>query len=588
MVRYPGWTIALLLCWTSLPRGSAAQQHAPPMLPVREITVFKDGHAFVLHAGSLPVDAGGNVPMDYLPTPVLGTFWPYSDDRRAQLVSVTSGWQKMTATRPALSLRELLTANPGAAVTVVQKDGLHYSGQIVGVPERSPDTSLAPLDSGPRPSYLSSAPVASNFVVSPLPQAEAVLLKTQGGVLALPFDQIKTVTFKGPYKRGVTETQWRPRMTLKLDWNGRKPDRTASVGMVYLQRGIRWIPNYKITLDGQGNAVVKLQATILNEMIDLQDVTAHLVIGVPTFALQDSPDPISLQQTFPALSRYFPTDSQTGYALSNSIMSQVGGVGGGGGFGGQPGGAPADILPGNVTADKNEDLFLFTVRHITLKKGQSMVVPVAEYTLPYRDVYVLEVRPRLRSETQPNMNPEQASDLTRLLSTPKALHKIRLTNRSPYPLTTAPALILHAGRVVAQAMTTYTAVGSEGDVTLTTATDIKVKKTEQETGRTPNALSWRNEAFEQVAMAGTLTITNFGSQPVDLEVTRTIQGHVDSVDHDGTAEMIPPDEEGLDFAWDTSYYPATGINGVGRFAWKLRLSAGESADVKYTWHYFTR
>lgn len=36
-------------------------------LPVREVTAFKDGHAFVLHEGSLPTDASGNVVMDYLP-----------------------------------------------------------------------------------------------------------------------------------------------------------------------------------------------------------------------------------------------------------------------------------------------------------------------------------------------------------------------------------------------------------------------------------------------------------------------------------------------------------------------------------------
>ena len=46
-------------------------------MPVKEVTVFKDGHAFVLHEGAMPTDAAGNVLMDYLPSPVLGTFWPY-------------------------------------------------------------------------------------------------------------------------------------------------------------------------------------------------------------------------------------------------------------------------------------------------------------------------------------------------------------------------------------------------------------------------------------------------------------------------------------------------------------------------------
>ena len=60
----------------------AAQAPAPlaalARMPVKELTVFKDGHVFVLHEGALPTDAAGNVLMDYLPSPVLGTFWPYS------------------------------------------------------------------------------------------------------------------------------------------------------------------------------------------------------------------------------------------------------------------------------------------------------------------------------------------------------------------------------------------------------------------------------------------------------------------------------------------------------------------------------
>ena len=52
---------------------SACAEDAAPLsalakMPVREVTVFKDGHAFVLHEGSMPVDASGDVKMDYLPT----------------------------------------------------------------------------------------------------------------------------------------------------------------------------------------------------------------------------------------------------------------------------------------------------------------------------------------------------------------------------------------------------------------------------------------------------------------------------------------------------------------------------------------
>ncbi|MEZ0266661.1 MAG: hypothetical protein ACAI43_18180, partial [Phycisphaerae bacterium] len=75
-------------------------------MPVREVTVFKDGHAFVLHAGKMPVDAGGHVTIDSVPNPVLGTFWPYSADKDARLTGVTAAAKRVTVERTALTVRE--------------------------------------------------------------------------------------------------------------------------------------------------------------------------------------------------------------------------------------------------------------------------------------------------------------------------------------------------------------------------------------------------------------------------------------------------------------------------------------------------
>src|SRR5258706_13840939 len=63
-------------------------------MPVKEITVFKYGHAFLLHSGKMPTDAAGNVLLDALPQPVLGAFWPYSADKNAKRTSVTASRHK--------------------------------------------------------------------------------------------------------------------------------------------------------------------------------------------------------------------------------------------------------------------------------------------------------------------------------------------------------------------------------------------------------------------------------------------------------------------------------------------------------------
>src|SRR5207247_6378725 len=84
--------------------GASAQEAAPAAgslgaLPIRDVTIFKDGHAFVLREGEMPVDAAGNVVIDDLPQPVLGTFWPYAVD--AKLAGVVAGQRRVSVERTA-------------------------------------------------------------------------------------------------------------------------------------------------------------------------------------------------------------------------------------------------------------------------------------------------------------------------------------------------------------------------------------------------------------------------------------------------------------------------------------------------------
>src|SRR4029450_6510854 len=91
--------LSLALVHLALVLGARAQEATPQSavssLPVREVTVFKDGHALILHEGPLAVDGAGNVLLDALPAPVLGTFWPFSSDPGARLASVVAGQRKV-------------------------------------------------------------------------------------------------------------------------------------------------------------------------------------------------------------------------------------------------------------------------------------------------------------------------------------------------------------------------------------------------------------------------------------------------------------------------------------------------------------
>src|ERR1035441_3109501 len=104
--------------------ASAAEKAAPlttfGKLPIKEITVFKDGHAFVAHEGEMPADEHGNVVMDYLPAPVIGTFWPYSAEKLSKLTPALATGNRVMVERAALSVSELLEANIGAEAIIAE------------------------------------------------------------------------------------------------------------------------------------------------------------------------------------------------------------------------------------------------------------------------------------------------------------------------------------------------------------------------------------------------------------------------------------------------------------------------------------
>lgn len=555
-----------------------ASEAAPAAMPIKEVSIFKDGHAFVLHEGKMPADADGNVTMDYLPRPIIGTFWAYSADAKAGLTGVVSAKRVVPINRTALTIAELIEGNIGARVRV--RDQSVYEATILGIPTRS-SQELGRTSPPGTPEALSV-------------RSDVVLLKVAEGVKIVPLGQIQEITFLTEPRTGLACEEFRDTMTLKLDWGKSEPAATADVGMVYVQKGIRWIPNYRIEIDGKGRAAVRLQATIINELADLEDVTAHLVIGVPKFAFEATPDPISLQQAVAQLSQHFRTDSQSAYAFSNMIMTQAA----------SPvrraevpaGGEAIDLGPDIAGSGKNEDLYIFTLEHVTLKKGQRMVVPVAEYELEYQDVFVLDLPFGPPAEVEGRLNNEQQAQLARLYHSPKVMHKIRIANSAQCPLTTAPALILRQGRIIAQGMMTYTAVGASSDLELTAAVDIAVEKLDNETARVPEAAKWDGYTYARSNLTGTIRLTNRLTEAVTLEVRRSVLGHIDSASHEGSIEHLGRHEGGwmaadsLPFWWHWYNWPYWWyhFNSIGRVTWAQELAPGHTVELNYEWHYFWR
>jgi hypothetical protein len=562
--------LPILLAVLALSPAAAAEPAATQpsrSLPVKSVTIFKDGHALIVHEGLAPVE-DGKVVFDNLPTPVLGTFWAWSAQDGMRIKAVLSGREKTLTKQDIFSQMELLRANIGAEVLVVDQTGSDtYWATIEKV--LSPP---APADTDPR---------RMEEYARGLRQDALVMFKTDHGIRLLRAGEIRSLTFRRPPSVETQTEVSKPALALHLSGLDASA-KQARVGYMYVQKGLQWIPQYRLDLDGAGTCRARLQATLVNELVDLKETQVKLAVGSPPFAFADFTDPISLE---PLLARIAPELSM----MMSNRAQQVADMG-------EPRGGPAPPpeVPDLAQGERVEDLFVFDLGSVDLAKGQRAVLQVAAMQLPYQDVYKVgaasAVPPYLASKLEGQRPPEQtdAQEVT---------HDIRITNSGTAPLTTGPAMVLLDSRLIGQTQMTYVSPGSTQDLAIGKALDINVKVDEHELDRIRQATTWRNERLARLNMQGTLRLTNRMDKPAKIEAVRYVLGNPGEASHDGKIEAFPafgnlppmPKQvrQQAEAWWTRLNWPNWwwAVNSVCRYSWELTVEPGQTVELTYSWYY---
>ena len=542
--------VPLALCGASLAQTPAAAAD----MPVKELTAFKDGHAYVLRDAPLGSDAGAQVALDELPRPVLGTFWPFVTGGDARLRSAKAGMEEVEVTRPAVTVLEIARANVGKQVSVEVRDGELVTGELRAIPEHE--------------------------------GAGQVLLVAQDSLVhAVAIERVRGLSVDGAVVDVVTVQERRPRLVLDVEGGGEG----ARVGVVYVQKGFRWIPSYRVDLGDDGAASVQLQATLVNDLVDLDGATVNLVVGVPEFAFADMVDPIALQQQTAQVAQAAARAQSQRFSnfLSNSLTTQVAS------YGADAQNAPAATGPEVGDAEAAEDLFVFPVQNVTLAKGERLVVPIAKFSVPYRDAYRLDVPMAPPMQYQQRLNDQRVIELARELAAPKVRHVLRLTNTTSGPFTTAPAMVFSGGRVLAQGHMKYTPRGATADLQINAAIDVGVEVAEREVGR-DEGVELRDDRYARIRLRGVVTLRNGKAEAVEVEVTRRVMGRIDEVGSGGESLQLdllrawansPRPKWWGWWSWPWWWYQ---YNGFGECRWTVALAPGERVRLEAEWHYYWR
>ena len=531
---------------------------------VTTVAVFKNGYGFFRVEGTAR-PTGGTVEIAPLPAAALGTWWFYTRKDGVTIDQATAAQREVTVSRTPLSVEELIAANAGKEATVETEKG-KYIGVLL--PNRT--AAVSPpgreLRAGP-----AGIPIA--FTPQPVTSSDVELKAADGSIISIRSGDIRAVTISGGANQ-FGETKKEGYVTLKLKGadSGEVP-----IGYQFLEKGIRWMPSYRLELVDEKTAALSLQGEIVNDIQDLEGAMLHLVVGVPNFEQGELLSPLAYIAEMPKLSIFFPQPGQAGagaYYMSNISQSMGEMRHGYDMLYAAP--TPAAFAPvPEITSKDVSDLFYYTKENVTLKSGERASVTLLSANLAYRDIYKWNVIDWTQKDSRDGN--EQGDERARIATLPKvdaAEHYVRLTNSSGKPLTSGPALLFSKGDVLAQDAVNYTPAGGTADVRITAAPDIKVGQTGEETGRNRNALNSYGYSYDLVMVKVSLWVKNFKKEGTHMVVTKPFFG---------TVTKAP---EGATVSADTS--ALVSVNPHTKVDWEFDLDAGAEKTLVFDYSTYVR
>ena len=607
MLRHlcPLLTVALGIAFVSPAHG--AEKNASELeLKTERVIVFKDGFSLIIKRGVATTDKAGEVFTDEVPdAAVLGSFWAVPEEGR--LISMLAGWKSTKDSddkqMPCTQLIEILLANKGTRAKVELQDKTLYTGVIQEV---LVDKTDAPVRAGPTGTARSLGPLVDREAkgalmssrVSPVtaavPASEHTLtaisgsnfvLRTDDGDILLPVGQVRSIMVKD-MKTTIAKTLTTSKKTKRLSFKFEGAEKKQTVSIMYFRPGIRWIPTYRVSLDDQKDkktAAVSLQAELLNEAEDLNDVPVDIVVGVPNFRFRGTPSPLVLEATLRnALAEAAPDlMGNSSNSLSNAMYSQRSSEFRRDQAQANPAAEGVVNLPNELTAGGAQDLFVYNLPKLTLGKSERMAVPIFSTEVPYRDLYTWDVHITKHDNDAAPSGSGTKSPLT--LAKNEVWHQIVLTNSTKLPWTTGAAMIMQGNQPLAQELLTYTPPKDEVRVPVTVSVDTRGSLTEKEVGRELKSLQWEGYNYARIDKEMKLDLCN--NKPIDIEaeVTLRVGGKVDKASLDGDVTL-----GAFDAADWVQYNGHPAVNNSSTVTWKTKLKPGEKFEPSVIYHYFTR
>ncbi len=584
-------------------------------LQTQRVVVFKDGYCMVIKKGVATTDDDGFAFTEEVPeAAVLGSFWAIPQEGTV-LKSTTAGWVE-TKTESEIDVDcmttlEILKANLGATCSFTY-DEQDYHGTILkvlstdssvnappqtlkalGVEPLFPATSAAELASRKRAGIVSTQAstitrTTGNFFI--LRTFNGDMIVPQSGVQRLVIDNMKSSV-----KQTVKQQIKRKRLSLHFD----KPNSQVEITLMYFRPGVRWIPTYRVELTdeefvkkGEKNkkvdptlvkrtANISLQGEIINEAEDLMDMPIDVVVGVPNFRFRSVASPMVLENTLRNVIAQMPPNivgnGMNLNSMSNALYTQRVSEFSSARSQGQPAAAQVE-LPDELKSSGGNDLFVYQLPRMSLKRGERATVPILRTEVPYRDIYTWDIKLK-HAETYAASSSGAVSPL--VLAENQVWRQVELINETDIPWTTGAAMFVDGFQPLAQDLLTYTSPGGICRVPVTVSVDLRGRVEDQELKRELKALRWRGSDYALVDGEIAIELANNKTVPVPVEVRVRFGGKALKATDEGDIKL----EMYQSGDWHGG---GSAVNNSSVVFWKSTIQPGECFKPKTEYEFYVR
>ncbi|MGA1825650.1 MAG: hypothetical protein ACMUIP_13405 [bacterium] len=481
---------------------------------VKTVAIFKNGSGFFIREGTA-ISEDGCVVLEYVPRAALGSLWLESLDDNAVIDEVIAFNEEIEDEIKVSTMKDLITANLGQKVKITMRKMYDEEEEevIEGIIK-----------------FASEEDYIDYIIIEAFAGDMAIAIKD------IDFSKIEFPEGMSNQIQSKTEER---RIKVKID----SPSNEMNLRLSYLQEGIIWTPSYLVDIECPEKAQITLKATVINDVEDLENTNAYFVVGYPSFIYSNILSPLSLEQSVSQFIKslrqtipYQPSYSPLANIMTQSVnFAQVG-----------PTEEYSVFEDEDMLLDQSEaDIFLYDKKGLNLAKGETGYYHLFLEEVDYEHIYEWEL---------PNEH---------------VWHSIRLTNSTNYPWTTAPAFVVSGWEAIAQGTINYTPKGSDINLKLTVAVDIKTDNYEYEINRVRDIILYAgdNRLFDLVTREGELYLKNFKEDDVTVNISTTLVGEVNTVTHNGKIEKI------VTALQDVNYNSS--------ISWEINLQGGEEITITY-------